>query len=407
MTPLLLLAATALAQDAEVSGFVEGRLQVYTGVEADVPVLAVERFRPTFTAPLAERLQLSATIETNLSQGWRANQAIVDLGASHDLDPTLLDQLSAGAKDNEVLAVSDDPDYLSVDRLYLDVYTKSADLRIGRQALNWGSGFVVNPSDPFPEILLTQPWRPRSGVNALKVAVPFGDLNAATLVVASDDAFLHPRIAGRVTVNALNTDWSLVGAWREEADEAIVGLDLKGTLGVGWWFEGVLHVSTEDGAVYEELATGLDYSFPVLQQLIVTAQYYRSGAGRVLDTGGGPAFLAEREPFAPPFSGRDYLMGSVSVGFIPEVSGSALWLQNLGDGSAFIVPAVTTAPTGALEISLAAQIPVALSDGGGEFKPAADDLVLPLPTADGELVPVDFGGVVPSATLILWTRLNF
>lgn len=399
----LLLALLAPAQNVE--GFVEGRAQVYAGIDAAVPVLAVQRFRPTFTAPLSDRVQLSTTPELNLTQGWRAPRAAADLAEAYDLAAPLRDQLAAPSADNAVLGVSDDPDYLFVDRLYVDVYTQHGDLRVGRQALNWGSGFVINPSDPFPEVLLTEPWRPRSGVNAAKALIPFGELNNVQLIVATDDAFLHPRLAARATVNALETDWSVVGAWREEADEAIAGLDLKGTLGVGWWVEGVVHLPTDGDPLYEEFVVGLDYSLPVLEQLVVTAQYYRNGSGS--DVSGLGALVEDRQPFAPIFSGRDYAMIAASVGVSRDVSGSALWLQNLSDGTAFVVPNVTLLPTGALEVSLAAQLPLRVWGDGGEFKPATQDLIVDLPTEDGRTIPVDFGGVVPSATVILWSRLNF
>ena len=184
----------------------------------------------------------------------------------------------------------------------------------------------------------------------------------------------------------------------------IVGLDGKGTLGVGFWFEGVVHVDAGTKP-YEELAAGLDYSFPVLEQLIVTAQYYRNGAGNVGT--GTPSLFAERKPFAPAFTGRDYLMGAVSVGFTEDLSASVLWIQNLNDGSAYFVPTATLVATNWLEISAAGQIPLSLSGDGGEFRPSPEQLVLPLPAADGTLKSVDLGGLVPDATAILWTRVTF
>ena len=396
-----MIAWVAIAGAQEVSGFAEVRLQGYAGIEADVPLLVVERFRPTFSAPLTDRIQLTTTIEAGLSQGWRATDALADVFAEAGLPPQFADAFAIDERDNRGLAVSKAGDYLAVDRLALEIYTPAADARLGRQALNWGSAFAVNPSDPFPEVLLTEPWKPRSGVNALRVDIPFGDLNSLILVAGSDDAFLHPRLAGRVTVNLAQTDWSLVGAWREEADEGIAGIDIKGTLGVGFWFEGVVHISDDP---YEEFAAGLDYSFPVLEQLIVTGQYYRNGSGTVGGT--TPSILDERRPFAPAFSGRDYGMFSVSAGFTPEVAASALWIQNLDDGSAFVVPTVTVFPTDAFEISLAAQLPLALS-GGGEFKPSDEQLTIDLPLPDSTVATVDLDSVTPDATVILWSRFNF
>ena len=184
--------------------------------------------------------------------------------------------------------------------------------------------------------------------------------------------------------------------------EGIVGVDFKGTLGVGFWFEGVVHLPA-GAEPYEEFATGIDYSFPVLEQLVLTAQVYRNGAGSREPT---TSLFEAPQPFAPVFRGRDYGMASVMAGLTRDVSLSTLWIQNLDDGTAYVVPSLFTLPTGSMEISLAAQIPIAFS-GGGEFKPAPRQLRVNLPTADGSVTRVDLAGLVPDATLILWTRLNF
>ncbi|MFT4623691.1 MAG: hypothetical protein ACI8PZ_002347 [Myxococcota bacterium] len=401
MTLLLLACTLALAQD--VDGFAEVRLQAYAGVDGAVPLFAVERFRPSFSAPLGERIMLATTIEAGLGQGWTTQSAFADLAQRESLDPVVLDALAATDESNDLFRISQANDYLAVDRLTLEFQWSAADLRLGRQALNWGSGFAVNPSDPFPEVLLTEPWKPRSGMNAARLDIPIGDLHGVQLVAGSDDAFLHPRLAARGTVNLLETDWSVVGAWREEIDEGIVGIDVKGTLGVGFWFEGVAHLPAGE-PTWEEFAAGLDYSLPVLESLILTAQYYRNGSGG--SAGPGPSLFDARQPFAPAFSGRDYLMAAIASGLTPDLSVSALWLHNLGDGTAFFVPSVAVMASGRIDVSLAAQIPAATA-GPGEFKPSPRQLTVDLPAADGTLASVDLAGLVPDTTFILWSRFNF
>ncbi|MFK7929029.1 MAG: hypothetical protein AB8H79_12625 [Myxococcota bacterium] len=391
----LSLCSPAAAVDTD--GFAEVRVQAYTGVEG-APVAVIERFRPTFSADLSDRISLSSTLELGLNQGWRA-----DVRARRLLeDANVL--APSEEPSNPILRIDELSDYLYVDRLYVDAYTKYADIRVGRQALNWGSGFVVNPSDPFPQVLLTEPWKPRQGVNAVRATIPLGGLSRVQLVGASDDAFVHPRVAGRVTVNALDTDFSAVGAYREEANNGIVGLDIKGTLGVGFWVEGVVHIG--EGTPYEEVAIGADYSFNVLNGLFVTAQYYRNGNEPGVT--GPSALFAEREdPFAPFFSGRDYLMLSGNLAIVPEASTSVLAIQNLGDGTAFIVPTVGVYPSAKFDITLAAQIPLSTWGDGGEFRPSPQTLQATLPTLDGGTTDVDLNGISPSSTLILWLRYNY
>jgi len=416
----LLFSVSAHAQEGR--GFVEVRAHASVGVDGE-PVQVIERVRPELAAEISDRVALSTTVELGLSQGRNLQDEVERTLTESDLGP-VLDALGCTwpEPENTFLGISAAEDYLRVERLYLDVYLPQADLRLGRQALQWGSAVLVNPTDPFPEVLLVEPWRPRAGVNALRATVPVGEGHQLQAVVGTDDTFRKVRLAGRATMNALDTDFSLVSAWRQESDEGLVGLDIRGTLGVGFWVEGAVHLREDP---YEEVAVGVDYSFPVLDTLVVTGQYYRNGAGSKevdpedLTNGIGAAIeppdcgdagdlftAAEPDPFAPFFRGRDYGLLSVLLAFSPEVSATALWVQNLGDGSGLIVPVLSTFPTGWLEVSLAGQIPLSLWGDGGELHPADDDLVWAVDTG-GDPIEVDLSGLVPDATLILWTRLNF
>jgi hypothetical protein len=281
-----------------------------------------------------------------------------------------------------------------VERLYLDAWLPFADVRVGRQAINWGSAFFVNPTDPFPEVLITAPWRERAGVSAARATIPIAERHQFQAFVGSDDAFENVRAAGRGTVNVWETDFSLVGAYREEADDGIVGLDVRGTAGVGFWLEGAWHLDTDP---YEEVAVGIDYSFPVLDGLLIRGQYYRNGSGEP-----DASFLdrltpGADDPFAPVFYGRDYAMLAVSLVASPAFSGSIVGVQNFGDGSAFAVPTITWLPTGWLDVNASAQVPFSTWGDGGELHPGPSDLVL---------AGQDISGLVPDATFTLWTRVS-
>jgi hypothetical protein len=169
---ITLLSTWARAQS--VDGFVEVRAQVSTGVDG-FPALFVQRVRPELQAPLAERLMLVSTVELGLAQGRYMQDELQRTLEDSDLGPLLeVAGCTWPQEENQWLHVSSAADYLSVERLYLDAYLPRVDLRVGRQALNWGSAFLVNPTDPFPEVLLLEPWRPRRGVNAVRSTVPIG-----------------------------------------------------------------------------------------------------------------------------------------------------------------------------------------------------------------------------------------
>lgn len=429
----LLLPSTAHAQS--VRGFAEVRAAFSPGAEGTVWQL-VERVRPTFEADLGDRVRFVTTVEAALSQGRNMQEEFQRILDESDFKP-LLDAANCTwpTYANEYLRIDSIEDVLKVDRLYLDVYLPFLDLRVGRQALNWGSGQGFNPTDPFPEVLFAEPWRPRAGVNSVRLNIPLPADNDLTMVVATSDLFDAFRLAGRFRTRVAGTDIAMVGAWRGQGSSAdgtgLVGLDVRGTNVVGWWFEGALHIDGQ--TVQEEFVAGLDYSFPVLDGMVLMAQYLRNGRGGgaaglgsigsaihgpecdlsgVPAAGGGEApslfpEAAEADPFAPTFSGRNYLFLTISQRFIEEISASVVALQNLDDGTGFLIVNLNTSPLGWLEVAVSAQVPYALADGG-EFKPREQDLTL---TQDlGPLLgefEADFSGLLADATVTVWTRVSF
>ena len=417
-----LMACAGQAQAQEVKGFGEVRGTWYAGTE-DVAITLVERFRPTFEAALSERVSFSTTVEMALQQGWNRQQAVEKVFTESDFGP-LLD--AAGCtwpeETNEFLGISGPEDVFWVDRLFVDFYHPKFDLRVGRQALQWGSAQFINPTDPFPELLLMEPWRPRSGVNAALLAVPFGKLHDVNVAVATTDTFDALRMAGRVRLNWLNTDFALIGAYRGDANNGLVGLDIRGTLGVGFWLESALHIEEEP---WFEGVLGIDYSFPVAEGLMVSAQYYYNGsdvqsAGMGgLATGIEPPDCAsesadlfsdpgDMNAFGPVLSGAHYGLLSAGLNVVPELAIQTAWLQNFEDGTAFGIATISTRPTGWLDVSVSLQLPVKVWGDGGEFSPSAADLRI-----EEEVIPgtdplvADFSGMVPAATVVLWTRANF
>lgn len=403
-------------------GFGELRLSLFPGADGRA-FQTIERLRPSMTTELSERVKLVATIEAGIRQG-RDTAFEFERALRGSAFGPLLEAANCEfpQPENGFLRINNAHDYLAVDRLYFDIYTDLADVRIGRQALNWGSAQFFNPTDPFPQVLLAEPWRPRSGVNALRVSVPFGDLNDFTAVAASNDAFTAARAAGRLRINWLDTDFALVGAYRGDQSNGLVGVDIRGTLELGYWLEAAYFIGPKP---HEELSVGVDYSFPILERALIFLQYYRNGAGSPDPSRYAPSQsvgaiaapscenttlplsgAAEPDPFAPFTKGRDYLIASASLVVLVDLSSTLALVQNLNDGSGLLVPTVTYAALDWLDVSMSAQVPFALR-GGGEFKPSAKDLSLELEAPDGELLRADLSGLVPAATITLWSRASF
>lgn len=419
---IIMLSSAALGQ--EVSGFGELRFHAHVGVDGSWWE-AVQRLRPEFEAPLHERLVLATTIEVGLHQGRTIQREVQRTLEASDFGPIMS---SMGCEwpsaDGEVFGRDDVLGHAGVERLYLDAYLPWADLRLGRQAVHWGSAFLVNPTDPFPEVLMTEPWRPRAGVNALRATFPVGDAHQIRALVGTNDRFDAVRLAARGTLRVDVVDLSLMGAWRQETEDGIVGVDVRGTWGVGYWLEAALHVAGPEGDdPYEEIAVGIDYSFPLLEALVLSGQYYRNGGGVPEPASGAstarmgaaieapacgddasPVFTGPApSPFAPFFSGTDYGMLSMNLGVTPELSVSGVWVQNLRDGTGLAVPMVSYLPNGWLELVLAAQVPVATWGDGGELRPADEDLLVEMQPGVG----LDLSGLAPEATILFWSRFSF
>ncbi len=433
-----LLASTAAAQSVE--GFTEIRVSSNLGVDG-TPWNLVERARPTFETELgSDRLMLQWTLETALVQGRQSQKVLEQALNASDLGPFFdLAGCEWPTGTHQHLAISNNPDLLSLERVYVDWYHPNFDLRVGRQPLNWGSAQFTNPTDPYPQVLLTEPWKPRQGVNAARLTVPIGDgLNQIQAVVGTDNRFQKVRAAARGTVNVAQTDFSVISAYRQESDELLTGIDIRGNAVVGFWFEGSVHARKlfirGDGVdVSEELAMGIDYSFPIFQNFVVGAQYYRNGAGATDPSEYDFASRASQgveapqcdqelgpdspfgdgsgtvDPFAPFFSAQNYGLVSVNAVLTTEFSLSTAMLQNFDDGTGTLIPTLTLSPFGSTQIALSGQIPYKFWGEGGEFKPNPADLALsmPSPLVVGEAIDVDLSGLVPDATLTLWTRTSF
>jgi hypothetical protein len=412
------------------SGYAELRGS-YTQADGQ-PWALTARLRPTIEQPFSDRIELTVTAEAAYSLGRYTPDEVVRLMDEQiGGDPQLeamgvddLDDLSAltGCDISAEPRVDSVGDVLDLPRLFLDVDLRRADLRFGRQAVAWGSAQIFNPTDVFAEVNLNEPWRERAGVDAVRATVPVGA--SAQLLAVGGVADLPgslreasqptPWRAGlRGTVHVASVDLSLVTFTSEERwarDAHLIGLDLKGDLGVGWWIEGGY-----DGDL--RVVAGADYSFPVLQQLVVSGQAYYDGSGEAPDhydrgglpdsglvlegcdaftstLGGGDSGEAASADGARSTLGRWYGTGLVRWALTEEWSVADTTLVNLADGTGTNLTYVTWLATGRVAANLGAQVP--LGDDG-EFRPSATDL---------RAGPFDLSGLVPRFTALAWLRLS-
>jgi hypothetical protein len=100
-------------------------------------------------------------------------------------------------------------------------------------------------------------------------------------------------------------------------------------------------------------------------------------------------------------------MVGATLGILPELSTSVAGLQNLNDGSGVLVPTVSYNMLDWLDVAVSAQVPYALDSDGGELKPRPEDLRLEIELPPDRKLSADLSGLIPAATLTLWTRASF
>ena len=329
-------ASSGVQPDYSYSGFAELRAHSFRSGQRSHYDFS-ELLRTDFHLQFTERVLASATVEAGLTQ-----QRTFDDRAAH----------SSGMRTTS-------SGYLELERLFMDAYLPAADLRVGRQAVNWGSAFLVNPTDPFPELLETEPWRSRSGINAARATVRFGNGHQNQSLLGMDDDFRYLLAATRTTLRLGPADLAFSGVWREEAEAGLAGIDLRGNFGIGYWFEGGMHL---DGSkAREELAIGADYSFPVMENLVITVQYYRNDTADMRDASdNGEAVVGNGGSIGggavAGYTGNDFAMFSVAAAATRDFSFSTLLVQSLDSSSGLVVPVAVFTPGGRWELSAAAQL---------------------------------------------------
>ncbi|MES2641492.1 MAG: hypothetical protein V4850_18515 [Myxococcota bacterium] len=396
----------------EIEGYAEVRASGLIGVEG-TPWTLVERARPRFAIPIGDRVTVEAVVEAAFSQGRDNTDEAAALILASDLGPLLE---AGGCSYDPEPRYDEVSDYLSVERLHIDLNLAAVDLTIGRQALNWGSGLVFHPTDLYAEVVATEPWRERRGVNAVKAAIPIGDHQVMAVVAVDDDLsplyaekIAAPAVSGAVkaTFRAAGTDLSAVGHLGSDG-EWFAGADLRGNLGVGWWVEGGWHGKA--GAA--EVVAGVDYSFDVLSVLYLAAEYRYDGTGALPEdydfaarsTGtANPfdcAFLPTAETGEPRATlGQHYVDGIVRLGFTEDIGVSAVAIVNLLDGTGYAVPDAYANVGAHATVHIGAQIPFGKD---GEFRPADEDMSYTAGT-----YTADLSGLVPDATVLGWVRYSF
>jgi len=130
--------------------------------------------------------------------------------------------------------------FQNLDRLYLTINGKWADLYLGRQAIAWGSAHLINPTDILVPYAFNQlDVEDRTGVDAFRIRIPAGLMGEidAGYVFGEDLKYKNSALFLRGRFYYHRTDITAMGIVFQK--NLLFGLDLARSLGgAGFWLEG-------------------------------------------------------------------------------------------------------------------------------------------------------------------------
>lgn len=420
------------------SGYGEVRTS-WTDAAGDEPWQLAERLRPTARLDASRRWHLTVTPEASLTQGRYEPAAFADvLDEQFHRYGSSLDQVEEqlGCSIDTERHIDEVSDVLTLERLYLDVEQPALDLRVGRQAVNWGSALFLNPTDVFAEVLLQQPWRERRGVDAVRLTVPWGELDEVQVVAGTDQTSERwgdaPgtttfKVGVRPRVHVGTTDIAAVGFAERTLDgqadqplglrRSVAGLDVKGDLppalgGAGAWIE-----ASWDGDL--RASTGLDWSVPVGNNLYLAGQLTFDGSGATPDDydwtartatyapaglsecvlPGGTTLTSTSAPRIWPTLGRWYGLVDARWAIDDEWTVWAVGVMNLADGTGIALPGASWTPSGRLALNAMVELFVGKE---GEFHPGPSATTIEMPG-----ITLDLSSITPRWVATVWARESF
>ncbi len=293
-TMLIALCSQPLsAVDYDLRGSIRSRLAVFSPILGDDYDFEL-RARPELTCYLKDRLSASLTVRGQ--RNWGTGE------------------VSQGSGDVEL------------DRAFFDLELGDWDLRIGRQAINFGQAQVWNPVDLVDSNSPLDFDVVKEGVDAFRASWAASPTASVQGLVAFPDGGTLTLVRGEVLAGS--ADLGFLAANDARTDERVLGFDVKGDLGVGYWVESTFH-DLDEGEDYLQVVAGFDYSFAVQDQLYLALQFYRDESGGTGVANYDYASLGTTRRFL----GRSYgsLIAGLTFNELTTLNGSVIY--NLEDSS--------------------------------------------------------------------------
>lgn len=243
----------------------------------------VERLRPSLAWALHPQITWNMTGDISLWQGRDQEQEWlvtmrnpIEASIPPDINGTTqtLESLNQNCEWNLSFHTPPIQTLGFVDRMFFDIHLGPVDIRIGRQALTWGTAMFINPTDIVPQILVQNPWQERTGLDAIRAQYSQTRENGhewqLQLVGTTD------TIAASIGYYTPSLDLAWVGFQRE--DHRMMGINVRGDHVVGWWGEFAHHTKQQS---HVEVNLGIDYTIPFLDGIWTSTQLFHDSSGAI------------------------------------------------------------------------------------------------------------------------------
>ena len=239
-----------------------------------------------------------------------------------------------------------------LDRLYLALMPQWGSIKVGRQAITWGNGFIFNPFDlfnPFPPTAVDRDYKVGDDMLNVQFSIPkLGDIQGLYVVrrnpetddVESDQASL----AGKIHTAVGTTEFEFVAG--KHFEDFVIGAGSTGYIGdAAWRVDGTwTFLDDDDNDDYLSLVANMDYSWVWFKKNFYGfVEYYYNGLGEddyqeaVLNPD-----IAERVARGELFAlGNHYLTGQLQVELHPLFNVFFTAINNVEDPSGILQPYAT------------------------------------------------------------------
>ncbi len=281
--------------------------------------------------------------------------------------------------------------YHRLDRLFLTLRNERGTLRLGRQALTWGTGMLFNPMDLFNPFAPTDVDRDyKVGDDMATARISLGSTGELALLYVprrnpetGDVEWDSSALAGKYHLIAGTTEYDLMAA--RNYRNTVFGAGAVGYLGGAAWRTGMTWTgfpSERNRKGYFAVVGNIDYSWVWWQKNFygfLEAYYNTLGDDTYSDAVRNPDLMRALERGTLFTLGRLYLAGQVMVEIHPLFSVYLTVIQNIRDPSAVFQPRCIWSMTQNMELMAGATIFTGGPDTeyGGFTLPESDIAAVP------------------------------